>query len=80
MSIVVDDEDIQAFLVESYDNLDRIEQDILALENPSADRDALTRLYRSLHTIKGNCGFLPFPKLEAIAHAGESLLGKLRDQ
>ncbi|MBE9036229.1 chemotaxis protein CheA [aff. Roholtiella sp. LEGE 12411] len=80
MSIAVDDEDIQAFLVESYDNLDQIEQDILALEDPSADRDALTRLYRSLHTIKGNCGFLPFPKLEAIAHAGESLLGQLRDQ
>lgn len=80
MAIAVDDEDIQAFLVESYDNLDRIEQDILALEDPAAQTDALNRLYRSLHTIKGNCGFLPFPKLEAIAHAGESLLGKLRDE
>ncbi|MBI4783092.1 MAG: chemotaxis protein CheA [Oscillatoriophycideae cyanobacterium NC_groundwater_1537_Pr4_S-0.65um_50_18] len=80
MSIAIDDEDIQAFLVESYDNLDHIEQDILALEKTSADRDVLTRLYRSLHTIKGNCGFLPFPKLESIAHAGESLLGKLRDE
>lgn len=80
MAIAVDDEDIQAFLVESYDNLDRIEQDILALEDPTAQTDALNRLYRSLHTIKGNCGFLPFPKLEAIAHAGESLLGKLRDR
>lgn len=80
MAIAVDDEDIQAFLVESYDNLDRIEQDILALEDPTAQTDALNRLYRSLHTIKGNCGFLPFPKLEALAHAGESLLGKLRDR
>ncbi|MBW4440159.1 MAG: chemotaxis protein CheA [Plectolyngbya sp. WJT66-NPBG17] len=79
MSIAVDDEDIQAFLVESYDNLDRIEQDILALEAASIDQGTLTRLYRSLHTIKGNCGFLPFPKVEAIAHAGESLLGRLRD-
>ncbi len=80
MAIAVDDEDIQAFLIESYDNLDRIEQDILALEDPTAQTEALNRLYRSLHTIKGNCGFLPFPKLEAIAHAGESLLGKLRDR
>jgi two-component system chemotaxis sensor kinase CheA len=80
MSIAIDDEDIQAFLVESYDNLDNIERDILVLEKTSADRDVLTRLYRSLHTIKGNCGFLPFPKLESIAHAGESLLGKLRDE
>jgi two-component system, chemotaxis family, sensor kinase CheA len=80
MSSGADDEDIQAFLVESYDNLDRIEQDILALEDSSTHSEALHRLYRSLHTIKGNCGFLPFPKLEAIAHAGESLLGKLRDE
>lgn len=80
MAIAVDDEDIQAFLIESYDNLDRIEQDILALEDPAAQKEALNRLYRSLHTIKGNCGFLPFPKLEAIAHAGESILGKLRDR
>ncbi|MBW4419869.1 MAG: chemotaxis protein CheA [Myxacorys californica WJT36-NPBG1] len=80
MSTAIDDEDIQAFLVESYDNLDRIERDILVLEETPADRDVLTRLYRSLHTIKGNCGFLPFPKLESIAHAGESLLGKLRDE
>lgn len=80
MSIAIDDEDIQAFLVESHDNLDHIEQDILVLEKTSADRDVLARLYRSLHTIKGSCGFLPFPKLESIAHAGESLLGKLRDQ
>jgi two-component system, chemotaxis family, sensor kinase CheA len=80
MSLSVDDEDIQAFLVESYDNIDRVEQDILALEASSVDREVLTRLYRSLHTIKGNCGFLPFPKLEAIVHEGENLLGKLRDQ
>jgi two-component system, chemotaxis family, sensor kinase CheA len=80
MSSEADDEDIKAFLVESYDNLDRVEQDILALEDSSTHSDALHRLYRSLHTIKGNCGFLPFPKLEAIAHASESLLGKLRDE
>ncbi|MFQ4141069.1 chemotaxis protein CheA [Chlorogloeopsis sp. ULAP02] len=73
------DDDIEAFLVESYENLDQIEQDIIDLEKASTHEQALNRIYRSLHTLKGNCGFLPFPKLESLAHAGESLLSSLRD-
>ncbi|MGL5879712.1 MAG: chemotaxis protein CheW [Xenococcaceae cyanobacterium] len=77
-SVGVDEEDIKAFLVESYENLAQAEQDILNLET-SGDRENLNRIYRALHSIKGNCGFLSFPKLEAVAHAGENLLGNLRD-
>jgi two-component system, chemotaxis family, sensor kinase CheA len=75
----VDEEDIKAFLIESYENLELIEHSILNLEQASIDQEILNQIYRALHSIKGNCGFLPFPKLEAIAHAGESLLGALRD-
>ena len=75
----VDEEDIKAFIIESYENLNRIEHNILDLERTSIDREILNQIYRALHSIKGNCGFLPFPKLEAIAHAGEGLLGALRD-
>ncbi|MBW4561034.1 MAG: chemotaxis protein CheW [Mojavia pulchra JT2-VF2] len=74
-----DDDDIEAFLVESYENLNQIEQDIIDLEKESSNPEAVIRIYRSLHTLKGNCGFLPFPKLESLAHAGESLLSDLRD-
>ncbi|MBR8836211.1 MAG: chemotaxis protein CheA [Stigonema ocellatum SAG 48.90 = DSM 106950] len=74
-----DDDDVKAFLEESYENLAQIERDIIDLEKNSTDREILVRIYRSIHTIKGNCGFLPFPKLESVAHAGESLLGRLRD-
>ncbi|NHC35721.1 chemotaxis protein CheA [Scytonema millei] len=74
------DDDIKAFLDESYENLNQIEQVILDLEGNSANSEHLTRIYRALHTIKGNCGFLPLPKLESVAHAGENLLGKLREQ
>ncbi|OWY63959.1 chemotaxis protein CheA [cyanobacterium TDX16] len=74
------DDDIKAFLVESYENLNQIEQVILNLEDNSTNSEHLTRIYRALHTIKGNCGFLPLPKLESVAHAGENLLGKLREQ
>jgi two-component system chemotaxis sensor kinase CheA len=80
MELAEIDDDIEAFLVESYENLDQIERDIIDLEKASAHGEALGRIYRSLHTLKGNCGFLPFPKLESLAHAGESLLSSLRDR
>lgn len=79
MELIEIDDDIEAFLVESYENLSQIERDILDLEKASSDGEALVRIYRSLHTIKGNSGFLPFPKLESLAHAGENLLSCLRD-
>lgn len=76
----VDVDDINAFLVESYENLSQIEQSIIGLEKASNPEAGLIQVYRSLHTLKGNCGFLPFPKLEAIAHESEALIGKLRDR
>lgn len=78
-SIDIDEEDIKAFLVESYENLAQAEKDILNLEE-SGEQESLNRIYRAVHSIKGNCGFLAFSKLEALAHAGESLLGNLRDR
>ncbi|WP_392534440.1 chemotaxis protein CheW [Nostoc sp. C117] len=80
MELTEINDDIEAFLIESYENLNQIEQDIISIEKTSEQREALVRIYRSLHTIKGNCGFLPFPKLESLAHAGENLLSSLRDR
>lgn len=80
MELAEIDDDIAAFLVESYENLNQIERDIVDLEKASPNVEALVRIYRALHTLKGNCGFLPFPKLESLAHAGESLLSCLRTQ
>ncbi|MBD2199890.1 MULTISPECIES: chemotaxis protein CheA [Calothrix] len=80
MELAEIDDDIEAFLVDSYENLDRIERDIIQLEKDGGNGEELVRIYRSLHTIKGNCGFLPFPKLEALAHSAESLLSSLRDR
>lgn len=74
----IDAEDLKVFLVESHEILAQFEQNVLNLENNSLDPDRLNQMYRALHTIKGNCGFIPFPKLEAIAHAGETLLEQIR--
>lgn len=77
----VDDEDIQAFLIEGHDILNGMEQSILSFESTSnIDPQQFNQLYRGLHTLKGNCGFLPFPTLEAIAHSGETLLDTLRSR
>ncbi|HEX7535956.1 MAG TPA: chemotaxis protein CheW, partial [Dermatophilaceae bacterium] len=73
------DEIVHEFLVESYENLDQLDQDLVALEGTPGSRELLSRVFRTIHTIKGTCGFLAFGRLERLAHAGESLLSELRD-
>ncbi len=70
---------IAEFLAESFENLDQLDQDLVSLEKHPDDLEVFGRIFRTIHTIKGTCGFLAFQKLEAVAHAGESLLARLRD-
>ena len=70
---------ISEFLVESGENLDQLDKDLLALEADPSDPQRLASVFRTVHTIKGNSGFFGFSKLGALAHSGEHLLGKLRD-
>src|SRR5271154_5496754 len=74
-----DSDIVQDFLVESYENLDRLDRDLVGLEKHPQDQDAMSGVFRTIHTIKGTCGFLGFAKLEKVAHAGENLLSRLRD-
>lgn len=74
------DEDVKEFLIEGYEHLNQIEGDLVALEKSDFEPEVMNRIYRSLHTIKGNSGFLGVEKLEAVAHAGENLLSRLRDR
>jgi len=73
------DEITKEFLVESYENLDRLDRDLVSLEKEPHSKETLGSIFRTIHTLKGTSGFLGFGKLEAIAHVGENLLGKLRD-
>src|SRR5882672_1416658 len=75
-----DSDIVQDFLVESYENLDRLDRELVGLEKNPDDREALASVFRTVHTIKGTCGFLGFNKLEAVAHVGENLLTRLRDR
>ena len=74
-----DTEIVQEFLVESYENLDRLDRELVSLEKTPGDVEILASIFRTIHTIKGTCGFLGFSKLEAVTHVGENLLSKLRE-
>jgi two-component system, chemotaxis family, sensor kinase CheA len=64
--------------VESAENLDLLDRELIHLEKDPRN-DTLASVFRTIHTIKGTCGFLGFTKLESVAHVGENLLSKLRD-
>ncbi len=70
---------IAEFLEEISEILSRLDRQFVALEQNPSDTDCLAEIFRDLHTIKGSCGLLGLNKLESITHAGENLLGKLRD-
>jgi len=73
------DEIVKDFLIESNENLDRLDQELVKLESDPNSKDLLAGIFRTIHTIKGSCGFLGFTHLEKVAHAGENLLSRLRD-
>jgi two-component system chemotaxis sensor kinase CheA len=73
------DEIVKDFLIESNENLDRLDQELVKLESDPSSKELLASIFRTIHTIKGSCGFLGFARLEKLAHAGESLLSRLRD-
>jgi len=73
------DDIVREFLVESNENLDLLDRELIQLEKDPKNRDTLASVFRTIHTIKGTCGFLGFTKLESVAHVGENLLSRLRD-
>jgi two-component system chemotaxis sensor kinase CheA len=73
------DEIVKDFLIESNENLDRLDQELVRLESEPSSEPLLASIFRTIHTIKGSCGFLGFARLEKLSHAGESLLSQLRD-
>ena len=73
------DEVIAEFLVESHENLDQLDRDLVALEREPGNRDLVASIFRTIHTIKGTCGFLSFGNLENVTHIAENILSQLRN-
>jgi two-component system chemotaxis sensor kinase CheA len=74
-----DQETIREFLIECHENLDRLDRDLVDLEQHPNDSSLLSSVFRTFHTIKGACGFLGFSNLERVTHQAETLLSQLRD-
>ncbi|HJX83058.1 MAG TPA: chemotaxis protein CheA, partial [Candidatus Angelobacter sp.] len=72
------DKVLAAFVAESEEGLQRMEQTLLAAENDPANADLLDELFRIAHTIKGNASLLDFSDLAGFAHAVEDLLEAVR--
>ncbi len=73
------DQIVKEFLVESYENLDQLDRDLVRLEEDPHDGERLASIFRTIHTIKGTSGFFGFSILESVTHVGENLLCKLRE-
>ena len=73
------DELLEEFITEACENLEKLDNDLVTLEKEPNDNGLLSNIFRTIHTIKGACGFIGLTRLEKIAHSGENLLGKFRD-
>ncbi len=74
------DDLLSEFLTETNESIGIVDASLVALEQDPSDESQIDSIFRLVHTIKGTCGFLGLPRLEAVAHAGENVLGKIRDK
>src|SRR5215470_16165128 len=73
------DDLLSEFLTETSENLSVLDVELVRLEQNPDNPELLKNIFRLVHTIKGTCGFLGLPRLEAVAHASENVLGRIRD-
>ncbi|CAA9504675.1 MAG: Signal transduction histidine kinase CheA / CheY-like domain [uncultured Sphingomonas sp.] len=72
------DDLIADFVAECREMLESLGGEIVAWEAQPEDRSRLDSIFRFVHTVKGNCGFFEFPRLEALSHAAEDALADVR--
>jgi two-component system chemotaxis sensor kinase CheA len=73
------DDLLREFLTETNESLDTVDVELVRFEQEPNNAKILGNIFRLVHTIKGTCGFLGLPRLEALSHAAETLMGKFRD-
>jgi two-component system chemotaxis sensor kinase CheA len=75
----MEDEILPEFLAESWENLGRLDTEIVELEKHPGNAELLASVFRTIHTIKGTCGFIGLTGLGSVAHAAENVLGQMRE-
>jgi two-component system chemotaxis sensor kinase CheA len=73
------DELLHEFLTETNERLAVIDAELVRFEQNPNNAEILANIFRLVHTIKGTCGFLGLPRLEALAHAAETVMDQFRN-
>src|SRR6267142_131501 len=73
------DDLLREFLAETNESIDVVDVELVRFERDPNNAKILGNIFRLVHTIKGTCGFLNLPRLEALTHAAEALMGNFRD-
>ena len=73
------DDLLREFVTETNESLDLVDVELVRFEQDPNNAKIINNVFRLVHTIKGTCGFLGLPRLEALAHAAEALMGRFRD-
>jgi two-component system chemotaxis sensor kinase CheA len=72
------DDLLRDFLAETGENLDLVDTQLVRFEQEPDNIRILENIFRLVHTIKGTCGFIGLPRLEALTHAAETLMANFR--
>jgi two-component system chemotaxis sensor kinase CheA len=73
-------EEVREFLIESNENLGVLDREVVELEKNPEDEQRIASVFRTIHTIKGTCGFFGFEILGSITHVAENILGQVREK
>ncbi len=73
------DEEIREFLIESNENLALLDREIIQLEQNPKDMQLVSSAFRTIHTIKGTCGFFGYSILGSVTHITENILSQVRE-
>ena len=75
----VDRDALNGFIAESNDSLQSIESDFIELESSPGDLEIVNRIFRPVHSLKGNSGFFGLTGINKFAHRLENLLDFIRN-
>jgi two-component system, chemotaxis family, sensor kinase CheA len=73
------DDLLRDFVVETSESIEVVDNELVRFEQDPNNRAIIAQIFRLVHTIKGTCGFLGLPRLEALTHAAESAIDRFRE-
>ncbi|MGF6495804.1 two-component system chemotaxis sensor kinase CheA [Luteibacter sp. 621] len=79
MSVELDNELLNVFLIEARELLETLGEQLVDLEASPEDSELLNAVFRAFHTVKGGAGFLGLNAMVELCHRAEDLLNEARN-